>query len=148
MARAIRVGQTQTRGTHSVYAMIKQVVVFGGQLVNAVNVDGSATVLLVKRQVKRFAVNLPGAGVDDLYVRIEIAAGFEQGELRLTVQLQIVLRKQHRIQVAHVRCQVENIVHAADQMVDNRWIAHIGDVQRDLIPDVFDIKKIASLVGH
>ena len=120
----------------------------GGQLVNAVNVDRRATVLLVKRQVQRFAVYLPRTGVDDLYVRIEIAARFQQGKLRLTVQLKIMLRKQHRIQMAHVRRQVENIVHAADQMVDNRRVAHIRDMQRDPILDVLDIKKIAALVGH
>src|SRR6266568_2142037 len=81
VAWAIGVSQAQAGGAHSVNAMVKQVVMFGGQLVNAVNVDGSATVLLVKRQVQRFAVYLPRAGVDDLHMRIEVAAGFEQGEL-------------------------------------------------------------------
>src|SRR5207237_2082182 len=85
---------------------------------------------------------------DDIYISIEITARFHQCELRLTVQLEIMLRKQHRIQMAHVRGQVENIVHAADQMVDNRRVAHVGDMQRDPILDVLDIKKIAALIGH
>src|SRR5438046_5161156 len=108
MAWAVGVSQAQAGGAHSVNAMVEQMIMFGGQLVNTVNVDRRATVFLVKRQVKRFAINLPGTGVDDLYVGIEIAAGFEQGELGLAVQLQIVLGKQHRIQVAHIRRQVEN----------------------------------------
>ena len=52
-----------------------------GEFVHAVYVHRSTAMLLVHRKVDRLSINLAGTCINYLYVRIEIAAGFEQGKL-------------------------------------------------------------------
>src|SRR3712207_7630671 len=48
----VGVGQAQAGGAHAVDAVVEQVVVLGGELVDAVHVERGHPVLLVERQVE------------------------------------------------------------------------------------------------
>ena len=102
--------------------------------------------LLVHRQVNRFSINLAGAGKDYFYVRIETTAGFEQSKLRATIVFEVVERRGHRIEVAHVAGEIENEINAANQMIDDRRIANVGYVNSNAISDFVDVERIAALI--
>jgi hypothetical protein len=42
--------------------------------------------------------------------------------------------------------EIEDVVHAADQVIDDPVIANIAGVELDAIPDALDVEKIPSLV--
>src|ERR1700686_4603700 len=101
--------------------------------------------LFVDRQVNRLAVNLACTRINDLGVRIEIAAGFQKLELGRTIQFHIQMRIDHRVEVANTAGEIENVIHAADQMIDHPVIAHVCRMNLDPITDVVDVMRIAAL---
>ena len=143
LARAVGVRQTQADGARAVDAVVEQVVVLGGELVDAVDVHGRDAVLLVEREIERLAVDLPRAGEDDLHVRVEVAAGFEERELGRAVEFEVALRVLHRVEVADVAREVEDVVHAADEVVDDPVVAHVLDAHLQAVFHVADVVGVA-----
>jgi hypothetical protein len=74
LTRSVDVGQTQCGGTDTERIIVDEVVVLAGRLIDAVDVDRLDQMRLGDREEGRFAVNLSGAGEDDLYRRVVLAA--------------------------------------------------------------------------
>jgi len=75
---AVGVGQAQAHRFDPVNRAVQRVVHLGGELVDSVHVDRHKRVLLVHRQRLRPAVDLAGAGKDDLDPGIPVSAALEQ----------------------------------------------------------------------
>src|SRR5262245_40129642 len=65
---------------------------------------------LVNRQIIGLAVELAGTGEDDFDRRIVFPAGFEDRELSAAVDLQVGVGGAHRIHVAGLTGEVEQII--------------------------------------
>ena len=91
---------------------------------------------------------MPRAGEDDLNVRVEVAAGFEQRELCGAVLSKVTLRVTHRIDMTGATCQVENHVNPADKMIDDVIISDVSGMNFDLMRDAIEVKMIAALIRH
>src|ERR1051325_228868 len=109
---------------------------------NAVDIGRSDAMLLVHRQVEWTAINLAGAAEDDLDARIEMAAGFEERELRGAIHFQIALGVAHRIYVAGAAREIEDVIYAADQGIDDRLVSNIGQMHLDAIRDAVEVEWI------
>lgn len=86
------VGEAQRAGADAVHVVVEDMVPFAGHLVDAVDVDGADGVVFIHGQIVGFAVNLPRSGEYDADARIGVPAGFEDGKLRLAVDVQIRIR--------------------------------------------------------
>ena len=148
LARAVGVRQPQADGARAVEPMVEQVVVLGGQLVDAVDVERRDAVLLVQRQVDGAAVNLTRAGEDDLDVRVEVAARLKQRERGGAVVPEVTQRVAYRVNVADAAREVEDVVHAADDVVDDLLVADVDAVDFDAVAHVGDVEGVAALVGQ
>ena len=100
------------------------------------------------RQAHGPPVNLARAREDNFHVRVIVAAGFKQRELRGAVQGEIVVRISQRLKVAHLPGEIEDVIHAADQMINHVVFAHIGAIDLDAILDAVNVKKIAAFVRY
>lgn len=118
LSRPVNIRQPQHRRAQSEEPVKEQVILFRREFVNSVEVWRRNAVMFVNRQVNGPAVKLACAGKNDSGVRIELSAGFEQHDLRGAVVVQILLRMLHRINVAQAARQIEDVIHAADQMID------------------------------
>src|SRR4051812_37770740 len=61
-ARAVRVGQTQHSGSDAIDLVIELEILFGCELMNAIDIYGDDRMLLIHRQILRLAINLARAG--------------------------------------------------------------------------------------
>ena len=61
------------------------------------------------------------------------------------VDVEIRERIDHRIEMARLPRQIEQIVLIANQLCDRVRIAHVGDVQPHAIADVRDVREIAAV---
>ena len=68
-----------------------------GHLVDAVDVDGAQEMVFVHGHVIRLTVDLSSARKNNFDVFVVIAAGFENGQLRSAVDLQVVIRVLHGV---------------------------------------------------
>src|SRR6185503_2814172 len=104
--------------------------------------------LLIHRQIFRPAINLAGTRKDNLHTAIVLAAGFKNRQLRASVDVQVRLGIQHRIEMTGLASQIENIILVLDKILDGVRIAYVGDIDADPIPDVVDVKKISSILRN
>ena len=127
--------------------MIEQVIVLGCQLVYSVNVERRDPVLFINRQVKRLAVNLPRARKYYLHMRIVVTARFEQCELRGAVEFEIPERIEHGLEVRDVAGEIENEIHATDEVIDDKVVSHVGLVDSHVAFKLVDVETISPLIG-
>ena len=80
---------------------------------------------LVDGDVFRAAVDLSRAGKDDLDLGIELATGFENGQLSPAVDLEVRLGVSHRIHMARLTREVEQEVLAADQEPQSVFVSNV-----------------------
>ena len=74
-----------------------------------------------------------------------LPAGLQDGELRPAVDLQVGVRILHRVHVAGLPGQVEEIVLALHQVVHAVRVAHIGDVDPHPVLDAGDVEQVAAV---
>src|SRR5215472_12307696 len=103
--------------------------------------------ILVNRKVEGLAIDLPGARVDDLDMRIEVPACLEQGQLRCTIDLEIAMRSGHRIKMAGASGKIEYVVDSTDRMIDYRVIADVRDNYLDPVANTIDVVEVPALPG-
>jgi hypothetical protein len=122
------------------------VIVFSRELIDSIDVERCDTMLLVNRQVKGFTIDLAGAGEDDLYVWVVVATGFEECKLSSAIQFQVALRIKNRFQVTDVASEIEDVIHAANEVVNHIVVVEVGTVNVDAVFEIVNIKKITALL--
>ncbi len=144
-ARAVRIGQAQGAGADAIDVVIDDVVPLPRRLVDAVDVDGAHQMPLIHRQVVRHPVDLARAGIHDLDAGIVLAAGFQDRELGAAVDVQVGVRIGHRIQVAGLPREVEEIILAAHQVAEAIDIPHVSDVDPHARFNAAEVKEVAPV---
>src|SRR4051794_22344731 len=99
----------------------------------------------VHRQPSGPAVDLPRAGEDDFDFWIAGAAGFEDRELRLAIDLEVRHRIRHRVEVAGLAGEIEKEILVLDEMAQAMSIADVGDVDLDAVANVFDVVTVSAV---
>src|SRR5262245_65936953 len=84
--------------------------------------------VFVHRDVVRLAVDLTGAREYDFDVLVVVTAGFENGQLRSTIDFEVRVWVLHGVQVARLACKVEEIVLPLNQVTHAVLIPHGGDI--------------------
>ena len=102
--------------------------------------------LFIYWQVIRFAVELAGTGKHNLDTRIRLTAGFQNGKLRRSVDVEISLRVGHGIDVAGLTRQVEQVVLALQQVGHGERVTHIRDIHRHFVANIFNIERITTVL--
>ena len=97
-------------------------VALGSELVDPVDVEWHYAMLFVNRQVHRPPINLARTGKHYFHMRIEHPARFKQNELCRAVQLQVTSRIEHRFDMADTTRKIEDVIHSANQVVDDRTV--------------------------
>src|SRR5207237_8007309 len=82
---------------------------FAGHLRHAVYIDRLQKLCFDKRQTFRTSVRLPGSGINDVRRAVLMPACLENGERGERIHVQIREWILHRLDVAHVSCEIENI---------------------------------------
>lgn len=100
------------------------------------------------RQTLRTSINLSRAGENNLYVWIVVPAGLQQGQLRSTIQFQIVARVEQRVQVTDLSREVENDVNTTNYVVGNVIIPNVAANEFDPIGNAVEVERITSLLRH
>src|SRR4029077_16052051 len=83
------VGQAQRASPNFVNAVVKQVIPFAGQFIDAVYVDRIERMFFIYREILRPAIKLARAGKNYFQVRIMQPARFQDVQLRSGVDVQI-----------------------------------------------------------
>ena len=116
-------------------------------LVDAVHVGGVHQVLLVQGQVVGLAVLLARAREHYLHRGVVVPARFEQGKLAAAVYLQVGERVGHRVEVADLPSEVEDIVLVLHQEVHGGLGAYVGDVDAHAVLNARDVEGVAAVLG-
>jgi hypothetical protein len=101
--------------------------------------------LFVDRQVAGPAVDLPRAREHDLDVAVVAAARFENVELRRRIDVQIGERIGHRVEMARLPGEIEKEIPPLHQPRHRVRVANVGDIDRDLVPDIVNVEGVASI---
>jgi hypothetical protein len=104
-------------------------------------------VAFMHREKVRSAVNLSGAGVDDLDGRVVFAARFKNKQLGPAIDVEVHKRIFHGIEVACLAGEVEQIVLALDQVSHTEFITNVGDVDANPAFMAIQIEEITPVLG-
>jgi hypothetical protein len=118
-----------------------------GDLVDAVHVDRRDRMALVDRQVQRSAVDLPCAGEEDLHRRVLVPARFEDRQLAAHVDLEIGVRVEHRVEMARLTGEVEQVVLVSHEEAQAVLVADIRDVDVHAVLDAGHVVEQAAVLG-
>jgi hypothetical protein len=102
--------------------------------------------LLIDRHILWLTIDLSRARKDDLHARIALAARFEDRELGARVDLEIGVWVLHRVHVARLTGQIEEIVVTADQVEHALLIADVGDIDCQTVFDAVDVGQVAAIL--
>ena len=102
----------------------------------------------VNRNAFRHTVNLARAGKHHPYLGVMQTACLQDLQLRLGVDSEIGLGILHRVDMAGLTGEVEEIVHASNQVLHGMNIPHIRNIDPDLVFDGFHIPKIPAIGGN
>ena len=121
-------------------------ILFARHFVDAIHVDRIERMRFRNRELTWAPVNLARAREHDFDFRITGAAGLEDGKLGLAIDLQVRHRIEHRIEVARLPGEVEEVIFSLHQVPQAMAVANIGDVDLDAVANVFDVIKIAAVI--
>src|SRR4051794_23601653 len=128
--------------------MVKKVVALARHFVDPVDVDRIQRMRFRDGERGRAAIDLASAGEDNFNLRVMNAAGLEDGELGLTVDLQIRHGVCHRIEVTGLPGKVKQVVLALDEVPQAMGVADIGDIHLNAVPDWFDVEKASAVIRN
>ena len=128
--------------------MVQDMVPFTGQLIDSIDIHRPQWMALVDWQVFGFAIYLACTGKDDLGVGITVSTGFQEGKLATNVDLQIREGIFHAVGMADLSCQIENDFLVLNKVSQTVFVAHIGDVDPNLIFDAGHIKEITAVFSN
>ena len=121
---------------------------FARQFIDSIYVNRVERVIFVYRQVLWPAVNLPCAREDDFDGRIVQPAGFQDRQLRGSVDVKISQRISHRIQMTRLAGKIEQKFTAFDQRRHRRRVPNIGQIDRYPVANFINIKEITPIFGN
>ena len=75
-----------------------------------------------------------------------VAARFEDGELASAVDLQVAVGIEHRVEVARLAGEVEEIVLLSNEVAQAVLVADVRDVDVDRVLDSRDVEQIAAVL--
>ena len=103
---------------------------------------------LVDGKVLGLAVELAGAGVDDHGGGVDLAADFEQGEVGSRIEVEVLQRVAHTIDVADLTGEVEDKVLADDDRAHPNGVADVRhrDIRR--LRDSGQVEAVAAVPFH
>src|SRR5215831_7774551 len=104
--------------------------------------------LFVDRQVFRPAVKLTSAGKDDLYCWITFTAGFQNRQLRPTIDFQVRIGIEHGIHVAGLSGKVEQVVLALNQVVQTMFVPDVGNIDPDFVLQPGNVEEVPSVLWY
>src|SRR5207237_136845 len=90
------------------------------------------------------ATGLPRSGVNNVGGPVLMLAGFENGEWGQRIHVQIRKWILHRLDVAHVSCEIENIFFVAHELADQREIGGVAFDDLDIVPNTFNVEVIRA----
>ncbi len=102
----------------------------------------------IHRQVLRDPVHLTSAGIDDFEIAIGIAATFEQRQLTPAIDIEIIERISHAVDVADLTCQVEEDVFVRHQIAKAIRIPHVREVDRHSMAHWSDVIEGRAVSGN
>ncbi|OQA20566.1 MAG: hypothetical protein BWY63_01498 [Chloroflexi bacterium ADurb.Bin360] len=143
---SVGICHAQAYGAQAVDAVIDHVIPFAGNLIHPVDICRRERMFLIHRQVLGLAVNLPGAGEDNLHPGVELPAGFQDRDLAAAVDFQIRERIDHAIQMTHLSGEIEQIILILDQVIHAMGVTHIGDVHPHAVLNFCDVEEIAAVI--
>jgi hypothetical protein len=147
-ARTNRIRQSKGACVQAVNAAVEHVECFASLFVDAVNVHGPKRVSLIDRQILRSSVNLTRTGVDDTNPGILPPAGFEDRQLRPTVDLEVGERVLHGRHVPRLTSQIEEIILVGDEIGQGTFIDDVRDLYGDAVLEAADVEPIAAAIDR
>jgi hypothetical protein len=102
-------------------------------------------VLLIHGQVLGATIDLARAREYQLWPAVESTTGFEERELRPTIDLKICQGIFHAVQMTHLASQIENVVLTLYQVCNAVGIANICDVDVNSLRDRFQIEGVPPI---
>jgi hypothetical protein len=135
-------------GANAEDVVVDEVVVLTRRLVDAIHVGRSNQMRFADWQRVGTPVYLPCASVDDLHGRIASPTRFEEREVAATVDVEIVERVAHAVDVTHLSRQVEDDVVTTDQRIHRRLIAEVGVADPNTLLDAGDVERVATVVRN
>ncbi len=93
-------------------------------------------------------VDLPRAGEDYLDLWIAGAACLQDRKLRTAIDFQVGHRIDHGIEVTRLSGQIEKVVFSANERLQTVSVAHVGDIDVQLVAKTFEVERIAAVLGN
>src|SRR3990172_2110899 len=128
LARSVGVGEAEGRRPKPVYLPVDSVVHLPARFVDSVDVGGVNRMVLVRRKAHGLSINLARAGVHDADPRVPLAAGLQDRELALAVDLEVGHGVGHAVDMADLAREVEEDVLAGDEVLHSVRVPHVGDI--------------------
>jgi hypothetical protein len=127
-SRPVRVGEPQRTRFDAINVAVKNMVPLPRHFVDAVHIRRMKKMTLVNREKVGFSVNLPRTGIKDFDGRIVFPAGFQDEQLGPAVDVEIQKRILHRVEMACLAGEVEQIVLTLDQVSHAEFIPNVRNV--------------------
>ena len=147
LSRAIRISQAQRNSRHPIHEVIDHVVPLAGHFVHAVDIDRPETLRFNERQLFGAAIRLASAGVHNVCIAIFMAARFEYGKRRHAIHRQVGERIFHRIDVADVTRQIEDVCLAANKLSHQAEVTAVTFHDLDIVLDGIDVEVVRPACG-
>ena len=109
---------------------------------------GRSGCFLVHRQIIGPAVDLPRAGEDDADLRVVFRGRLPGWRAARGIDLEVGVGIVHRVQVAGLAGEIEEVILAPHQVSEAVFVAHVGDVDAHVIFDAGDVEQVAAVFGN
>jgi hypothetical protein len=139
-SRPVRVGEPQSTRSDTINVTVKDVVPLARHFVDAVHIRRMEDMALVNREKVGFSVNLPRTGIKDFDGRIVFPGGFQDEQLGTAVDVEIHKRILHRVEMACLAGEVEQIVLTLDQVSHAEFIPNVRNVDANPAFISFQVK--------
>ena len=144
----VRVGNADAHGLQTVGLVIEAIILFPGQLVDAIDAQAVKRVAFVHRNVFDPAIDKPGTGEEQPGPGVFQAAGLQHLEVPLAIDIQVQERLDVAVHVTHLPGQIENIIVAGHHPPHQFQVPDITLDELNLIENALEIKPVAPIQGQ
>jgi len=143
LPRPICIDQSQGDGVNPMRLAVHHVESFTRHLADAIDVDRLQDMGFFERKAFRPSIGLTRSGINHSGIAIFMPAGFQNCERGNRVQMQVLERLLHRLDVADMTGEVEDELFPANQPPYQIKVATISFDHFDIVLDRLDIKVVA-----
>src|SRR5690606_24123618 len=129
-----------------VNAMVEEVVILRGQLIDPVDVDRIDRMCFVDRQIPGTSVHLPRRGIDQDGARVLSAASLDQLHGRRAIYGYVEPRISHAVAMADLSSEMENEILSPSQMAQRRIVPHVRHDDMDAIFEALQVIKVPTVL--